>query len=336
MGSTPPSRLIVIGASAGGVETLLTIAAGLPSDFAAPVLVVLHIGARHSYLPELLRERGASPAKFGGQGEVPQPGTIYVAPSDHHMLIEGGRIRISRGPKEQHTRPAIDPLFRSAALDSGANAVGVILTGMLDDGSAGLRAIKDCGGVAVVQDPSDAQEPSMPLNALSNVEVDHVVTAREMPALLCRLASTHNHMPTVEAPAALRLQHAVSLGGNGMDELSAIGAPSAFTCPDCGGALFELHDKRPVRFVCHTGHAYSLRTLAFTHAEVTEAALWSSLRALQEKEAILRRLAAGQAEDSPGSESSALSEAEQLASVVAVLRRFAEQTPSSRSFETST
>lgn len=157
----------------------------------------------------------------------------------------------------------------------------------------------------------------MPLNALSTVEVDHVATAHEIPALLNRLVRSRTQRPTVEAPAALRLEHAVSLGGDGMDELSAIGAPSAFTCPDCGGALFELHDKRPVRFVCHTGHAYSLRTLAFTHAEVTETALWASLRALQEKEAILRRLAAAQAADSPGSESRALSEAEELASVVA-------------------
>lgn len=330
MSPTPKSRLIVVGSSAGGVEALLTIAGGLPVDFAAPVLVVQHIGAHHSYLPDLLRRSGPNAAKFGAHDEVPRPGTIYVAPPDHHMLIESGRLRITRGPREHHTRPAIDPLFRSAALERGPGAVGIVLSGMMDDGTAGLRAIKDGGGVAVVQDPADALEPGMPSSALSYVEVDHVVTALEMPELLVTLAQPRKGAQALETSAALRREHAAILGGRSMDQLSAIGAPSSFTCPDCGGALFELHDKRPLRFVCHTGHAYSLRTLAFTHEQVTEGALWASLRALQEEEAILRRLGEVQAAERPGSESQALSEAEELAGVVTALRRFAEQLPSNK------
>lgn len=324
-------KVVFIGASSGGVNALLTIAAGLPPRFAAAVLIVQHIGAHHSVLPEILSSHGPNPAKFGANGDVPQPGTIYVAPSDHHMLIDDGKIRVRRGPKEQHARPAINPLFRSAALTYGTRSVGVILTGRLDDGTAGLKAIKDCGGVTVVQDPAEALESSMPSSALANVEVDFVATLREMPDLLAALAQPTD-AAFVEPPAALRVEHAVSLGEQKLEHLRTIGTPSAFTCPDCGGALFELDDKRPVRFLCHTGHSYSLRSLALAHDEATETAIWAGVRALQEKEAILRRLAAVQATERPGSESSALAEAEELADVVSTLRRFAEQVPSNKSF----
>ena len=169
MNHSPSPPVIVIGASAGGVKAMLELAPALPRDFPAPILFVHHIGAHRSELYKLLSARGPNPAVNASAGDIPRPGTIYIAPSDQHMLLDGPVIRLSRGPKEHHARPAIDPLFRSAALQYGPRAIGVVLTGMLDDGSAGLRAIKDCGGTAVVQDPADAHAPSMPRSALGPV-----------------------------------------------------------------------------------------------------------------------------------------------------------------------
>lgn len=313
------SRLLVIGASAGGVDALLRIASGLSSNLAAPIVLVLHIGAHPSQMPELLTARGPNRAVFARTGTVPIAGMIYVAPPDEHVLMEDGVIRLSRGPKEHHARPAINPLFRSAALDRGPRVVGVILTGMLDDGAAGLQAIKACGGIAVVQDPRDAAAPSMPASALKAVEVDHVVKVDAMADLLNKLARPADHGSSDSAPDWLRIEHAISLGQAHMRELATIAAPSAFTCPDCGGALFELKDLRPLRFLCHTGHAFSLRSLASTHEQVTDEALWSGLRALQEKQAILRRLAFEDGDPAMGS-ADLLAEAERLTAFIDEMR----------------
>lgn len=312
---------------------MLALAAGLPPRFAAPILVVQHIGAHRSHLAELISARGPNAAMTARDGDAPRSGTIYVAPSDHHLLLEGGALRVWRGPKENHARPAIDPLFRSAALACGPRVVGVILTGLLDDGSAGLRAVKDCGGIAVVQDPADAYAPGMPTSALATVEADHVVPLARLADLLCTLAQPRRPTARVMPPDALRREHEASFGATDMEALKSIGSPSTFTCPDCGGTLFELHDKRPVRYRCHTGHAYSLRSLASTQEQVTEDALWASLRALQEKEAILRRLAQMQAAQSPGSEREALKEAVELAQVIGALRALMDKAPSNRSFD---
>ena len=314
-----------MGASAGGVEALLRIAPGM-AGLAAPVLLVLHIGAHRSYLPELLNARGAARAAFAEPGTVPRPGMIYVAPPDQHLLIGGGKLQLIKGPKEHHARPAIDPLFRSAALDSGARAIGVVLTGMLDDGAAGLYAIKACGGVAVVQNPETAAEPSMPASALAAVEVDHVTELDALPGLLNRLALTPVTAVSPEAPDWLRTEHVITLGKMKMQDLATIGNPSGFTCPDCGGALYEIAKGMPLRFLCHTGHAFSLRSLASTHDEVADEALWSGLRALHEKEAILRRIAAVQASESPAAHA-ALAEADGLRKVMDTLRDLITEPP---------
>ncbi|MDB5930262.1 MAG: CheB methylesterase, partial [Polaromonas sp.] len=216
----------------------------------------------------------------------------------------------------------------------GPRAIGVILTGMLDDGSAGLRAIKECGGLAVVQDPDDAHAPSMPRSALASVAADHVVPLLSMGPLLHDLARRWP-APAIEpnAPGRLVQEHLISTGEKTMETLQAIGSPSVFTCPDCGGVLFELNDKHPLRFRCHTGHAFSLRSLAYTQEEMTDAALWTSLRSLQEKEAILRRLAqAGQAA-APEQCAAMLREADELAQVSAMLRKLTEKTPSPGGFD---
>lgn len=318
--------MVVIGASAGGVQALLRLLPRLSENFSAAVLIVLHIGAHRSHLAELIDARGPNRAVVAQAGVRPVPGMIYVAPPDTHLLLEDGELKLFRGPKEHHARPAINPLFRSAALELGPRLIGVILTGMLDDGAAGLRAIKACGGTTVVQDPADAAEPDMPRSALAATPPDHVVRLDDMADLLNHLVTTGNTNATTQPPSWLQVEHAVSLG-EGMGALATIGAPSGFTCPDCGGSLFELNDGQPVRFLCHTGHAFSLLSLASAQSLVTDVALWAALRVIQEKEAILRRLAEVESPAASSVAMSAVTEADALAAFAAQLRRIVVAVP---------
>ena len=181
--------LIVIGASAGGVGTLIELVECLPAGLAAPVCIVQHVGANASLLPELLSHRGRLPASHAGDGQALEAGVIHVAPPDWHLVVEGRLLRLTRGPREHHTRPAINPLFRSAAAHWGPRVIGVVLTGYLNDGTEGLQAIKAAGGTTVVEDPAGAYEPSMPLSALRNVEVDHCLPVCDIGVLLARLVA---------------------------------------------------------------------------------------------------------------------------------------------------
>jgi two-component system chemotaxis response regulator CheB len=310
MTQTPP--LIAIGASLGALGALRAIVSGLPADLPASVLIVTHTGAYPSVLPQLLSApHGAMAVKHAEHAEILQPGCIYVAPPDHHMTIEGARIELNRGPKEHHTRPAVDPLFRTAALWHGPRVVGVVLTGNMDDGTAGLQAIKSLGGMAIVQDPQEAEAPSMPRSALRYVTVDHCVRVAEMPALLADLMRGMAADNSEEASTALsqsqvlerqnaraRLDDEVLASkGNAMERLPAFAEPSPFTCPDCGGGLWEVKGALPQRYRCHTGHGFSLLSLGAAQAQVVEEAIWSAIRALQEKEALLRRLAQSESPD---------------------------------------
>lgn len=286
------SKLIVIGASAGGVFALRRLAAGLSADLPVPVLVVLHVGTHPSVLPTLLSASGALPASHARDRQRMEPGHIYIAPPDHHLLVIGDALRLDRGPKEHHSRPAIDPLFLSAALSHGPGVIGVVLTGMLDDGTFGLQAIKQCGGIAVVQDPAEAAEPSMPLSALENVDVDHCVGIANLPALLTSLAS----VPSAPAPRRdrQRLEHEQALmlfEGDALEHLTAIADPSPFVCPDCRGGLWEIKDSSPVRYRCHTGHAFTIRTLQHALWTAADDSVWTALRALQEKRLLFNHMA---------------------------------------------
>jgi two-component system, chemotaxis family, protein-glutamate methylesterase/glutaminase len=284
-------HVVVIGASAGGVNALLEISEGLPRFFPAPVCIVQHIGSNRSLLPELLRYRGPNHAMHAQEGQQIAPGTLHVAPPDRHMLLNGDVLHLRHGPKENHARPAIDPLFRSAALHWGPRAIGVILTGQMDDGTAGLKAIKDCGGIAIVQDPDTAAEPSMPRSALGNVEVDHCVPLAEIAPLLVRLAGTAPAQHRGPVPEQVVQEVAINQGDATVEKLQSIATPSALTCPECGGGLWEMSDTRPLRYRCHTGHAFSALSLAQAQTDSAEHTLWSSLRALREREMLLRRLA---------------------------------------------
>lgn len=289
----PPSfeHLVVIGASAGGVHALLALGDALPESFPAPVCIVQHIGSNPSLLPQLLSFRGANEALHARDGQPLTPGKLFVAPPDRHMLVEDGVLRLTHGPRENHARPAIDPLFRSAALRYRERAIGIVLTGQMDDGTAGLKAIKDCGGTAIVQDPATAREPSMPRSALDNVAVDHCVPLEEIVPLLQRLVAAPAAARPTPVPETVAREVAINLGEACMEMLHDIGTPSSLTCPDCGGSLWEMKESRPLRYRCHTGHAFGALSLAHAQKEGAEYALWSTVRALREREALLRRMA---------------------------------------------
>jgi len=273
----------------GGVEAFRQLAADLPGNFPAPVLMVLHIGHHHSVLPGLLKPKGPLAPVHAVDGAPLRAGQIVIAPPDQHLLVEGNHIRLSRGPKEHFSRPAIDPLFRSAAMSYGPGAVGVVLTGLLDDGTAGLQAIKACGGIAIVQDPADAQESSMPLSAMRHVDVDHCVPLSRM-AEVCTTVMAQPLGPQQSIPAPLQHEHDLAnKQGDAMRHLTEIGKPSTFVCPDCRGSLWEMNDARPPRFRCHTGHAYTLRTLQHAQSVATDEAMWNALRALQEQKFLLEK-----------------------------------------------
>jgi two-component system chemotaxis response regulator CheB len=286
------NRLIVIGASAGGVPALIKLAAGLPTDLPAAVLAVLHVGNRPSVLPRLLAEKSHLAIAHARQGETIQPACVRIAPPDHHLVVVDGQMQLSRGPKENYSRPAIDPLFRSAALAYGPSTIGVVLTGGLDDGTAGLQAIKQCGGIAVVQDPRDAFAPSMPESALKHVSVDHCLPLGSIPALLAKLSSERVDLPATAADEGLLHAQALFLGqGSAMDHLSAIGKPSPFACPECHGGLWEVSDTSPTQYRCHTGHGFTARSLDHALETAADEANWNALRALQERQIFLAEMA---------------------------------------------
>lgn len=286
------SHVVVIGASAGGVHALLEISRALPRFFPVPVCIVQHVGNNPSLMPQLLRYRGPNHAMHAEDGQRLSSGTLHVAPPDRHMLLVGDTLRLTQGPKENHARPAIDPLFRTAALSWGSRVIGVVLTGQMDDGAAGLKAIHDCGGITIVQDPASAVEPEMPRNALAAVPADHCVPLAEIAPLLQRLVGAAPPAPAQPAPEHVIREVAINRGEATMENLAAIAAPASLTCPDCGGSLWEVKEARPLRYRCHTGHAYSVVSLGRAQQESAELAMRSSVRALREREMLLRRVAA--------------------------------------------
>jgi two-component system, chemotaxis family, protein-glutamate methylesterase/glutaminase len=288
-------HVIVVGTSAGGIEALRTIAAGLTPSLRAPILVVTHLAPHApSVLDQLIARAGRLPAETARDGMRLEPARIYVAPPDCHLLVEPGIARVTKGPRENRFRPAIDPLFRSAAQVYGPATIGVILTGNLDDGTAGLWAIKRLGGIAIVQDPAEAIFPDMPRSALAHVEVDHVAELSRIPALLEEL-TRHDAAPPrldVEFAPTLEMEVDIAKDGNARDAgVEQFGAPSLFACPDCHGVLLKRDEGGRVRFRCHTGHAYSIESLVSGAAEGIEHALWTAIRTLEEAALLMEHAA---------------------------------------------
>jgi two-component system chemotaxis response regulator CheB len=290
--------IVVIGASAGGIQALTTLVAILPRDFPAAVLVVVHIPPYSiSRLPEILSRSGPLPATHAQHGEVIEPGRIYIAPPDRHLLVRAGWIELSRGPRENHARPAIDPLFRTAARTYGRRTIGIVLSGALYDGSMGLLAIKTRGGMAIVQDPREAIVDSMPRRAIERAAADHILPVAEIAAALTDLVrqpvvvaqgenSMVNTIDAEERLEAVIAEDFVEQASDGRTEETTL-----FTCPDCGGVLWQGAEGPVLRFRCHVGHAFAPEVLLSQKSEELETALWSSLRLLKEKATLTQQLA---------------------------------------------
>lgn len=288
----PTRNIVVVGASAGGIESLKRLVAGLWEDIGASFFVVQHLPRESpALLAGILDRAGPLGVSVGEDRERFQPGHIYVAPPDRHLLLSDGHLMTTRGPRENRSRPAIDPLFRSAAVAYGPQVIGVILSGTLDDGTAGLLAIKRCGGIAVVQDPDDALFAEMPQSALDNVGVDCTAKLQDMPRVLMRLTSEPSG-PPVPVPRDLVLETRMAESESGdVRRTDAIGSLSAFACPECNGPLWQIDGEAIDRYRCHTGHAFTARALVEDLADATERALWVALQTMEERSRMLRRLA---------------------------------------------
>lgn len=298
----PQRDIIVVGASAGGIEALKTLITDLPATFPAAIFVVVHLSAESpGLLPTILDHVAQIPVVEATDQAPIRAGHIYVAPPDYHLLLEPGWMRVTYGPKENRFRPAIDPLFRSAAYAFGPQVIGVVLSGLLDDGTAGLWAIKDRGGLAVVQEPGEALYPSMPQSALRHVAVDSRLRMREMAAVLtglvCEpLTGEMTGEMTVESEVpmsdALAIETKIALADNALQSgVLRLGQPSYFTCPECHGVLVQIEEGDIVRFRCHTGHAYSQETLLAEVNEAIELGIWNAVRIMDEKILLLRQMA---------------------------------------------
>jgi two-component system chemotaxis response regulator CheB len=286
--------LVVVGASAGGVEALRALVGGLPADLPAAVLVVLHVPREgHSALPHILSRCTALPAVHAADGQLLEPGHIYVAPADHHLLVLDGRARLSRGPMENGHRPAVDPLFRSAARAAGGRTVAVVLSGSRDDGTAGAAAVVQHGGHVLVQDPDDALYPSMPRSVLEYVTVEGRHPASALGAAVAKaVAGVLAPNPARELPPVDELL-ALETSMANLEDLTTEqmpGHPSGLACPTCHGGLFELPGEPAPRYRCWVGHAWSPESLLDEQASAFEGALWMALRSLEEKAALARRM----------------------------------------------
>lgn len=282
--------IVVIGTSAGGVQALQRLLGALPADLPAAVLIVQHLWPTGESLLVKILERTSRLDVTEAADQMPiVRGRVHVAPPDFHLMVEEGRLAVVRGPRENRTRPSINPLFRSAASVYRHRVVGVILTGTLDDGAAGLWAVKQCGGVAVVQ--SDAAFDDMPRSAVESVAVDHHVPLDEIAPLLDRLTREDLGKPSpVTVPRVVRMNDDASKLKSTEIDLDGVGRRSLFSCPECNGALWEL-DEGVLQFRCHVGHAFSPESLRQAQSGTVEQSLWSALRALKESAAMDARLA---------------------------------------------
>jgi two-component system chemotaxis response regulator CheB len=287
-------RVIVIGASHGGIAALCALLKQLPANFPSPIFIAQHIGANSAGgLPRILGRAGQLPAVHPKNMEMIQGGRVYVAPPDFHMLVQRGYVWLSRGPRENNVRPAIDPLFRSAASAYGPAVVGVVLTGHLDDGTAGLMAIKDRGGIAVVQDPSEASAPSMPRSAQAHVCIDHCCKLAEMGEILVDLANDDADARASAPDSLIEVETRIAGGEFELADwydFEKHSVPSGWNCPDCHSALFEALDNRMTRFRCRSGHAFTARSLLEAFAESKERRLAGLFGALIEEATLARRV----------------------------------------------
>lgn len=290
-------RIVVIGASAGGVESLQALVASLSPDLDAALFIVLHLSPNHvSHLPDILSRKSPLPARHPAEREVIRAGHIYVAPPDHHLLIEGEHVLASRGPKENRQRPSIDALFRSAAYFYRERTIGIVLSGALDDGTSGLWNIKRMGGIAITQDLAECAFDSMPASALAQVDVDFSVSASGMGSLLDGLIRKAAQMESRKASRrndandAMALEVEIAAGRKAMkSDVVVAGPPSPFACPECHGVLMQIAEGSRVRYRCHTGHAYSTSALLSELMDGVDRNYWNAMRGLEEAAMLLQK-----------------------------------------------
>lgn len=306
--------IVVVGASAGGIEALRSLVSELPADFPGSIFIVLHTGPDSpGLLDQILQRVSLVPVRNPIDKEEIKTNQIYVARPDHHLLIEPGIICLSRGPKENSFRPAVDPLFRSAAQVYGPKVIGVVLTGGLDDGTAGLWAIKKLGGTAIVQDPDDAMFPSMPRHALQHVDVDHCVPLAQIAPLLSQLVRTAaDDGVRYDMPKHLDIEVKIAKLDPAIDEdIRELWERSSYTCPECHGVLLQLKEGNRARFRCHTGHAFSPDTLLADITEGVEESLWTAIRNIEESVLLMRHFAKHVYEHDPAAANEFLRKAEE-------------------------
>ena len=290
--------IVVIGTSAGGLKALSAVLSVLPREIAAAIFVVQHVAPDSlSSLPKLLGDICDLPVTHASDREAFARGRVYVAPPDHHLLLNADTVRVIRGPQENRFRPSIDALFRSAARTFGSRVIGMVLTGFLDDGTVGLQAIKKRGGVTVVQDPAEAEYPSMPRNALRYVKVDHVVPIAKAGSLLVRLVATpaaaqEDFPPTREIEIESQIAEQLMNTKQFVESVNEIGTLTPYTCPDCHGAIWQIGDEEPLKLRCHVGHSFTGEVFNKEQSQSVETALWSAVRVMEEKVTFSRQLAA--------------------------------------------
>jgi len=288
----PGRDIIVIGGSAGAIPVLTQIVGALPADLPAAVFVVIHSSPHfESQLAAILSRAGPLPAREARDGEPVLPGRIYIARPDYHLLLHDGKVRVRRGPRENRFRPAIDPLFRSAARAYRSHVVGVLLSGQLSDGVMGLMAIRLQGGHAIVQAPRDAAYPSMPQTALENGAVDQALPGPEIGPALARIATQRASGDKLMADIEERASQVIVEDFQEQEADERDGEPAVVTCPDCGGTLWQNRAGSFIQFRCHVGHRYALDALMLEHSDALERALWSCMRMLKEKTALTRQMA---------------------------------------------
>jgi two-component system chemotaxis response regulator CheB len=281
--------IVVMGASAGGLEVLDEVIGQLPARLPASIFIVQHMGSENSgeAIVERLGRHKAFKCTLARDGETFETGHIYIAPADYHLLVKKTTLLVTKGARENRYRPGVDPLFRSAAVAHGPGVIGVVLTGMLDDGTAGLIAIDKCGGTTVVQDPNDAAYPSMPQSALDNLAVDHCVTAATMGQLLVMLVHT-SRGKRASIPDDVRTEAVIAERVlSDVAQVNGLGEQVPYNCPNCGGVLWEMAKSKSRRFRCHTGHSFTEAALMTSQIEKIEETLWISLRMFEERKNLL-------------------------------------------------
>lgn len=290
------SKVVVIGTSAGGLSALKKLISQLLNDFPLPVLVVHHISAdaTGNALLNELNKLNTVKCQHAESGDNLKPGYLYLAPSDHHLMIgEDRKMLVTKGAQENRYRPAIDPLFRSAAIAFGTGVIGILLTGYLDDGTAGMKAIKSCGGTCIVQDPDEAEYPAMPKNALNNVKIDHCLPISEMGALLYKLIPQKlRKSKPVPADVVTEARIAERVLSD-LTSVNKVGDQVPFNCPGCGGVLWKVEKDSNPRYRCHTGHAYTAASLLAEQTNKIEETMWTALRMFEERKNLLTEMAQG-------------------------------------------